>query len=156
MPTPRLAKKVIKRARKQTSIYYAKLIDGVHPNENSSKDWIKQISMAMLESGGRRPELFRRGHYFGNNSQNISKPEHPQPVKSPCPTLPTIIDTDSDDDKQLMRRQWRTYSIDHNEVSQPSDLGGFCLLGGVSTPSVMGIPPGRGHLKALLSWLGWA
>ena len=110
MPTPRLAKKIIKKAGKQKKtppVYYAKLIDGVHPNENTSEDWIDQISMAMLES--RRPELFRNGHYIGNDSQNISEHKHPQPVESPCPTLPTIIDTDSDDDEQLMRRPWRTY-----------------------------------------------
>ena len=49
MPTPKLAKKIIKKAGKQkkTPLYYAKLIDGIHPNENTSEDWINQISMAI-------------------------------------------------------------------------------------------------------------
>ena len=67
MPTPRLAKKIIKKSgtkRKTPRVYYAKMPDGVHLNEETAEEWINTLSLSMLKA--RHQGLFRKGQYIGS------------------------------------------------------------------------------------------
>ena len=107
MPTPRLAKKIIKKSgkfRKTPWVYYAKLPDGVHPNEKTAKEWINIISLTILEA--ERPDLFCNGFYMGNN-EHFKPSEHlPNITSAHLPQLPATRTTEP---AQMKRNliQWK-------------------------------------------------
>ena len=113
MPTPRLAKKIIKKSgkfRQTPRVYYAKLPDGVHPNENTAEEWINIISLTILEA--KRPDLFCNGFYIGN-SEHFKPSEHlPNITSAHLPQLPatrTKEASSDDEESDTLKRQWRTY-----------------------------------------------
>ena len=118
IPTPRLAKKIIKKVgkkRKTPRVYYGKLPDGVHPNESTAEEWIDIISMTMLEA--RHPEFFLNGQYTPSlrshpiNPRPTPEPEVSPPMNSPSHHLPTLEQASdaSEEEEPLLRRQWRSY-----------------------------------------------
>ena len=110
MPTPRLAKKIIKKSgkfRKTSRVYYAKLPDGtVHPNENTTEEWINIISLTILEP--KRPDLFCNGYYIGNNEHYKPSEHLPNITSAHLPRLPATRITD-EEESHAVKRQWRTY-----------------------------------------------
>ena len=117
MPTPRLAKKIIKKSgikRQTPRVYYAKMPDGVHLNEETAEEWISTLSLSMLEA--RHPELFRNGQYIGNQLPE-NKPVNYLPDPPTQSTPMTMQDPDDDDDdndeddETVSKRQWRSYWI---------------------------------------------
>ena len=111
MPTPSLAKKIIKKSgkfRKTPWVYYVKLPDGVHPNENTTEERINIISLTILEA--KCPDLFCKGYYIGNNEHYKPSERLPNITSAHLPRLPATQTTESSSDEEeyhAVKRQWQ-------------------------------------------------
>ena len=115
MPTPRLAKKIIKKSgksRKTHRVCYAKLPDGVHPIENTAEKWINIISLTILVA--KRPDLFRNGYYIGNE-EHYKPSEHLPNITSAH--LPDYLPPGQQTPAQMKRNliQWK----DNGALTKP-------------------------------------